>query len=75
MHWYVLAAAVLAVALVRLGALSVWVLVLSLALKCVFVLLGIVALGVGLRFLWRRPGNTACCKSPTESALSQNVSE
>jgi uncharacterized membrane protein (UPF0182 family) len=54
MHWLFLAAAALAVGFIQLGAMSVWVLVLSVALKVVLLIALIVALVVGVMYLWRR---------------------
>ena len=53
-EWAFLAAALLAIGLIQLGAMSVWVVVLSIALKVVLLIALVVALGVGLMFLWRR---------------------
>jgi len=50
MFWQFLIVSGIAIVLIRLGELSVWVTVLSLSLKVVVLL----ALGVGLLFLWRR---------------------
>jgi hypothetical protein len=56
MKWAFLAAAALAVGFIQLGAMSVWVVVLSIALKFVLLLAAIVVVVAGLRFLWRRYG-------------------
>jgi hypothetical protein len=49
-----LAAAVFAIGFIQLGAMSVWVLVLSIALKVVLLIAAVVASGFGVMFLWRR---------------------
>ena len=54
MRWPLLAAAVLAVASFQVGAMTVWVSVLSVALKVVLLCIAIAALVVGLAFLWQR---------------------
>ena len=46
--------AAVALALIQLGALSVWVAVLSLSLKAVLLVIFVVALYSGLSFSWRR---------------------
>lgn len=54
MHWIFLILALTAIALVSLGALSVWATVLLLALKIVFALLvGLVLYNV-MQFAWQR---------------------
>lgn len=54
MHWYFVAAAALALAFTKLGAMSVWVSVLAVSLKIVLVVaLGIAVLFGGM-YLWRR---------------------
>ncbi len=54
MIWYVLMASAIAIGLLELGALSVWVLVLSLTLRIMLVLvLGGVLCAVAF-FVWRR---------------------
>ncbi len=50
MFWQFIISAIIAIAFIRLGALSVWVSVLSLSLKILLV----VAFGAGLLFLWQR---------------------
>ena len=52
MFWPILAVAAIAIGLIRLGALSVWVVMLSLALK---VALAVMIVGV-VYVLWRRYG-------------------
>lgn len=54
MHWIFLILALIAIVLVSLGALSVWVSVLSLALKIVFALLVGLALYNVMQFVWQR---------------------
>ena len=54
MHWVFLAVAVLAIGLFQLGAMSVWVVVLTLALQVALVVAGVFALYVAVMFLWRR---------------------
>ena len=54
MHWVFLAVAVLAIGLFQLGAMSVWVVVLSLALQVALIVAGVLALYVAVMFLWRR---------------------
>ena len=49
-----IAALLVSIGLIQLGALSVWVLVLALALKLVFLVAFLVALYFGLRSQWRR---------------------
>ena len=53
MFWIFLIAAVLAIGLIQLGALSVWVSVLSLGLKAMLAVVLAVALFFGLLFVWR----------------------
>jgi hypothetical protein len=50
MFWLFLLLTLCAGALIRLGSLSAWVTVLSLALKSLLV----IALGLGLLYLWRK---------------------
>ena len=57
MFWQFLIAAFVAIALIQLGATSVWVAVLSLALKAIIAIALAVALYVGLRFVWQRYTN------------------
>ena len=54
MRWPLLAAAVLAIASFQVGAMTVWVSVLSVALKAVLLCVAIATLVVGLAFLWQR---------------------
>lgn len=54
MHWLVLAAAALAIGYYQVGAMSVWISVLSITLKVVLMGAAMVAVGVVLNFLWRR---------------------
>ena len=54
MFWQFLIAIALIVGLIQLGAMSVWVSVLSAAVKVGSVLLVVVAVFVGFRFVWRR---------------------
>lgn len=54
MHWLVLAAFILAIVFIQLGAMSVWVVVLFLALKILLAIAGMVALYVAVMYLWRR---------------------
>lgn len=54
MFWAFLIAAAIAIVLIQLGAMSVWVTVLSLALKAMLAAVFAVALYVGLRFVWQR---------------------
>ncbi len=54
MIWYVLMASAIAIGLLELGALSVWVLVLSLTLRIMLVLVLAVVLGGVAFFVWRR---------------------
>ena len=57
MFWLFLIAACVAIAMIQLGATSVWVAVLSLALKVIMAVALAVALLFGLRFIWRRYAN------------------
>lgn len=57
MFWQFLIAVALIVGLIQLGAMSVWVSVLSAVVKAGLVLLVVVAAFVGLRFVWRRYRN------------------
>jgi hypothetical protein len=50
MFWTFMMLAAIVIAFIRLGALSVWVAVLSLSLKAILAL----ALCIGLLFLWRQ---------------------
>jgi hypothetical protein len=54
MFWAFLIAVAIAIGLIQLGALSVWVSVLSLSLKAMLLAVFAVALFVGLLFVWRR---------------------
>lgn len=54
MFWAFLIAAATAIVLIQLGAMSVWVTVLSLALKAMLAAVFAVALYAGLRFVWQR---------------------
>jgi hypothetical protein len=54
MHWIFLILAAIAIALVSLGALSVWVTVLLLSLKVMFALLVGLALYSIVLFAWQR---------------------
>jgi len=54
MFWFFLIAVAVAVGLIQLGALSVWVGVLSLALKAVLLAALAVALFIGVAFAWKR---------------------
>ena len=54
MHWPFLAAALLAVAFFQLGALSVTVTFLSLALQGALLVVALIALLVGGAYVWRR---------------------
>jgi len=54
MRWPILAAAVLAVFCLNVGAMSVWISVLSITLKVVLLGIALVAIGAVLTFLWRR---------------------
>jgi hypothetical protein len=54
MHWLALAGAVLAIAYYQVGSLSVWVSVLSFALKVVLIVVAVVAVAGALMFLRRR---------------------
>jgi hypothetical protein len=54
MHWPVLAAVALAVNCYQLGTMSVWLTVLSIALKAVLLIVAAVALVVCIVFLHRR---------------------
>ena len=53
MHWPFLAAAVLAAAFFQLGALSVTVSVLSIALQGALLVVALIALAVGGSYVWR----------------------
>ena len=54
MHWPFLAAALLAVAFFQLGALSVTVSVLSIALQGALLVVALIALAVAGAYVWRR---------------------
>jgi len=54
MHWIFLILAAIAIALVSLGALSVWATVLLLSLKIVFALLIAIVLYNVMQFVWQR---------------------
>lgn len=54
MHWIFLILALIAIALVSLGALSVWATVLLLSLKIVFALLVGLVLYNAMQFVWQR---------------------
>ena len=54
MHWPFLAATVLAVAFFQLGALSVTVSVLSIALQAALLVVALIALALGGANVWRR---------------------
>jgi hypothetical protein len=54
MFWTFLIAVATAFVLIQLGALSVWVSVLSLSLKAMLGTILVVALFAGLLFVWRR---------------------
>ena len=54
MFWFFLIAVAVAIGLVQLGALSVWVGVLSLTLKAILLIALAIALFAGLLFVWRR---------------------
>lgn len=54
MHWIFLILALIAIALVSLGALSVWATVLLLSLKIVFALLIAIVLYNIMQFVWQR---------------------
>jgi membrane protein DedA with SNARE-associated domain len=54
MHWLALAGAVLAIAYYRVGSMSVWVSVLTVALKVVLIVVVVVAVVAALMFLRRR---------------------
>ena len=54
MAWKYLLATAIGVCLFQLGALSVWVTVLSLAVQALSVLAIVIVLGVGSLFVWRR---------------------
>jgi len=54
MFWFFLIAVAVAVGLIQLGALSVWVGVLSLALKAILLAALAVALFIGVAFAWKR---------------------
>ena len=58
MFWQFLIAVALIVGLIQLGAMSVWVSVLSTVVKVGAVLLVVVAVFVGLRYVWRRFGGS-----------------
>jgi|APFre7841882724_1041349.scaffolds.fasta_scaffold19963_4 hypothetical protein len=53
MFWAFLIAAAIAIVLIQLGAMSVWVTVLSLALKAMLAAVFAIALYAVLRFVWR----------------------
>lgn len=53
MHWIFLILALIAIALVSLGALSAWVTVLLLSLKVVFALLIAIVLYNVMQFVWQ----------------------
>ena len=57
MFWLFLIAACVAIAMIQLGAASVWVAVLSLTLKVIMAVALAVALYIGLRFIWQRYTN------------------
>ena len=57
MFWQFLIAVALIVGLIQLGAMSVWVSVLSAAVKVGLVLAVLVVVFVGFRFVWRRYKN------------------
>ena len=55
MYWPLVAAAVLlAIACFQFGSMAVWITVLSITLKAVSLAVAVVALAVGLMFLWQR---------------------
>jgi len=54
MFWFFLIAVAVAVGLIQLGALSVWVGVLSLALKAILLAALAVTLFIGVAFAWKR---------------------
>jgi len=54
MFWFFLIAVAVVIGLIQLGALSVWVSVLSLSLKAMLAAILVVALFAGLLFAWRR---------------------
>lgn len=54
MFWVFLIAVAIAIVFIQLGAMSVWVTVLSLALKAMLAAVFAVALYAGLRFAWQR---------------------
>jgi len=61
MFWFFLIAVAIAIGLIQLGALSVWVGVLSLTLKAILLAALAAALFIGVAFAWRhykanRPG-------------------
>jgi len=53
MFWFFLIAVAVAIGLIQLGALSVWVGVLSLTLKVVLIAAIAAALFIGVAFAWR----------------------
>lgn len=53
MFWMFLIAVAIAIVFIKLGALSVWVGVLSLALKAVLIAVIVAALFIGAAFAWR----------------------
>jgi uncharacterized membrane protein len=53
MHWRFLAAVVLAAVFYQLGALSVTVSVLSIALQGALLVVALIALAVGAAYIWR----------------------
>ena len=53
MHWPLLAAALLAVAFYQLGAMAVTVSVLSIALQAALLVVALIALLVGVAYVWR----------------------
>ena len=55
MSWPLVAAAVLlAIACFQFGSMAVWITVLSITLKIVLLTVAVIALAVGLMFLWQR---------------------
>ena len=54
MFWAFLIAAAIAIVLIQLGAMAVWVTVLSLALKAMLAVVFAVAPFADLRFVWQR---------------------
>ena len=55
MYWPLLAASVLlAIACFQFGSMAVWITVLSITLKAVLLAVAIIAVAVGVMFLWQR---------------------